>query len=78
MDLGKFCEAARTVTAAGLKTIAIQIIFWTNLTVQAIARTLRRYRADNLRWREDDIFMLGENRWRAQRYGTTRGLIDFG
>lgn len=23
-------------------------------------------------------FMIGENRWRAQRYGTSEGLIDFG
>ena len=47
-------------------------------TVQAIMRMLCRFRADNLRWREYDAFLLGENRWRAQRYGITQGLIDFG
>jgi carboxylate-amine ligase len=32
----------------------------------------------NLRWREYDRFLISENRWRAQRYGVTKGLIDFG
>lgn len=46
--------------------------------LQSITRMLCRLRAGNLRWREYDRFLIGENRWRAQRYGTTEGLIDFG
>ncbi len=45
---------------------------------QAIVRMLCRLRAQNLRWRQYDRFLIGENRWRAQRYGVTEGLIDFG
>ncbi len=45
---------------------------------QAILRMLWRLRARNLRWREYDRFLVGENRWRAQRYGIAEGLIDFG
>jgi len=46
--------------------------------VQAITRMLCRLRRQNLRWRHYDRFLIDENRWRAQRYGTTEGLIDFG
>ena len=46
--------------------------------VQAITRMLCRLRDRNLRWREYDRFLIAENRWRAQRYGITEGLIDFG
>ena len=45
---------------------------------QAIMRMLMRLRDRNLRWREYDRFLISENRWRAQRYGVTEGLIDFG
>tara|TARA_R110002110_G_scaffold55242_19_gene157889 strand:- start:4627 stop:5736 length:1110 start_codon:yes stop_codon:yes gene_type:complete len=45
---------------------------------QALTRMLIRLRDRNLRWREYDRFLIAENRWRAQRYGTTEGLIDFG
>jgi carboxylate-amine ligase len=45
---------------------------------QAIVRMLMRLRDRNLRWREYDRFLISENRWRAQRYGVTEGLIDFG
>jgi carboxylate-amine ligase len=45
---------------------------------QAIMRMLCRLRERNLRWRAYDRFLIAENRWRAQRYGTTEGLIDFG
>ncbi|MEM6303782.1 MAG: carboxylate-amine ligase [Pseudomonadota bacterium] len=45
---------------------------------QALVRMLMRLRASNLRWREYDRFLISENRWRAQRYGVTEGLIDFG
>ncbi len=46
--------------------------------IQAITRRLCRLRQQNLRWRLYDSFLISENRWRAQRYGTTEGLIDFG
>jgi len=46
--------------------------------VQAIMRMLVRLRARNMRWREYDRFLIAENRWRAQRYGVSEGLIDFG
>jgi carboxylate-amine ligase len=46
--------------------------------VQCLVRMLLRLRDGNLRWREYDRFLIDENRWRAQRYGTTEGLIDFG
>jgi carboxylate-amine ligase len=46
--------------------------------VQCLSRFLRRLRLSNLRWREYDRFLINENRWRAQRYGTSDGLVDFG
>jgi glutamate---cysteine ligase / carboxylate-amine ligase len=45
---------------------------------QSLVRMLVRLRDNNLRWREYDRFLISENRWRAQRYGVTEGLIDFG
>ncbi|WP_343035346.1 carboxylate-amine ligase [Parasulfitobacter algicola] len=45
---------------------------------QSLLRMLWRMKEQNLRWREYDRFLIGENRWRAQRYGVTDGLIDFG
>lgn len=45
---------------------------------QALMRMLCRMKARNLRWRHYDRFLVGENRWRAQRYGVGEGLIDFG
>jgi len=45
---------------------------------QAIARMLWRLAIRNQRWRIYDTFLVSENRWRAQRYGTTEGLIDLG
>lgn len=45
---------------------------------QALTRMLWRLAQSNQRWRIYDSFLLAENRWRAQRYGTTKGLIDFG
>ena len=47
-------------------------------TVQALTRALWRLRQRNQSWRRYDRFLLSENRWRAQRYGATGGLIDFG
>jgi carboxylate-amine ligase len=45
---------------------------------QAGMRMLWRLSQKNQRWRIYDRFLVGENRWRAQRYGTAEGLIDFG
>ncbi|SRR6056297_192206 len=45
---------------------------------QCIMRMLWRLRIRNQRWRLYDRFLLDENRWRAQRYGVSEGLIDFG
>jgi carboxylate-amine ligase len=43
-----------------------------------VLRMLYRLRRDNQRWRQYDRFLINENRWRAQRYGFEKGLIDFG
>ncbi len=45
---------------------------------QAITRMLWRLAVRNQRWRIYDSFLVAENRWRAQRYGTREGLIDLG
>jgi carboxylate-amine ligase len=45
---------------------------------QALMRMLWRLKTRNQRWRIYDHFLVGENRWRAQRYGVSEGLIDFG
>ena len=45
---------------------------------QSVFRMLYSLRRENLRWREYDRFLIEENRWRAQRYGLSEGLIDFG
>ncbi|OYX41791.1 MAG: carboxylate-amine ligase [Rhodobacterales bacterium 32-67-9] len=46
--------------------------------IQCLTRKLWRLRRANQRWRLYDNFLIGENRWRAQRYGIGGGLIDFG
>ncbi len=46
--------------------------------IQSITRRLWRLKASNQRWRIYDNFLISENRWRAQRYGISDGLIDFG
>ncbi len=46
--------------------------------VQCLTRYLTRLRRQNVRWRIYDRFLINENRWRAQRYGVSEGLIDFG
>ncbi len=46
--------------------------------VQCLTRMFLRLRQSNQRWRIYDRFLINENRWRAQRYGTSEGLIDFG
>ena len=45
---------------------------------QGTMRMLWRLAGKNQRWRIYDSFLVGENRWRAQRYGIAEGLIDFG
>lgn len=45
---------------------------------QCLTRMLWRLRVNNQRWRRYDNFLVSENRWRAQHYGITEGLIDFG
>jgi carboxylate-amine ligase len=46
--------------------------------VQCLTRMLWRLKRQNQRWRIYDNFLIAENRWRAQRYGVSGGLIDFG
>ncbi len=43
-----------------------------------IISMLIRLRRSNQRWRYYDNMLVAENRWRAQRYGFDRGLVDFG
>ncbi len=43
-----------------------------------LCRMLYRLRRQNLSWREYPLFLLDENRWRAQRYGVWGSLFDFG
>ncbi|MGI9355345.1 MAG: glutamate-cysteine ligase family protein, partial [Rhizobiaceae bacterium] len=43
-----------------------------------ITRMLYRLHRRNICWRSYSAFLLSENRWRAQRYGATGTLIDFG
>ena len=44
----------------------------------SIARMLYRLRRSNQSWRGYPLFLLAENRWRAQRYGVHGTLFDFG
>jgi len=43
-----------------------------------ICRWLYRLRCNNQSWRHYPLFLLTENRWRAQRYGVDGSLLDFG
>ncbi len=43
-----------------------------------LARMLYRLRRDNVGWRTYPVFLLDENRWRAQRYGVCDSLFDLG
>lgn len=43
-----------------------------------ILSMLIRLRRNNQRWRTYANLLINENRWRAQRYGFDRGLVDFG
>ena len=43
---------------------------------QSILRMLSRLKQKNMRWRIYPRLLLDENRWRAQRFGMTRDMID--
>ena len=43
-----------------------------------ICRMLYRLRCNNQSWREYPVVLLDENRWRAQRYGVSGSLFDYG
>jgi carboxylate-amine ligase len=45
---------------------------------RCLLRMLWRLRTENQRWRLYSRMLIAENRWRAQRYGTDEGLVDFG
>ncbi len=45
---------------------------------RCLLRVLWRLKRANQRWRVYARMLVDENRWRAQRYGTDRGLVDFG
>ncbi len=45
---------------------------------QCLCRMFYRLRRTNRRWRYYTPFLVMENRWRAQRYGVTDRLVDFG
>ncbi|MDG2479787.1 MAG: carboxylate-amine ligase [Alphaproteobacteria bacterium] len=45
---------------------------------QCILRMLYRIRIGNQRWREYPNMLVQENRWLAQRYGSSSELVDFG
>jgi carboxylate-amine ligase len=45
---------------------------------RCLLRMLWRLKRDNQRWRIYKRMLVKENRWRAQRYGTDEGLVDFG
>lgn len=53
-------------------TIAIAAAF------QSLIAYLYRLRSQNQSWRRYPATLIGENRWRAQRYGTNEHLIDHG
>ncbi|HJU33022.1 MAG TPA: carboxylate-amine ligase [Hyphomicrobiaceae bacterium] len=44
----------------------------------SILRMLYRLRRANQTWRTYPLFLLAENRWRAQRYGVAGSLLDLG
>lgn len=47
-------------------------------TYLCLLRMLYRLKRSNQRWRKYSNMLVRENRWRAQRYGTDEGLVDFG
>jgi carboxylate-amine ligase len=53
-------------------TLSIAALF------RCLLRMLWRLKRENQRWRLYARMLIDENRWRAQRYGFDRGLVDFG
>ncbi len=53
-------------------TLSIAALF------RCLLRMLWRLKRENQRWRLYARMLIDENRWRAQRYGTDQGLVDFG
>lgn len=45
---------------------------------RSLISMLWRLKKSNQRWRIYPHMLIEENRWRAQRYGTDEGLVDFG
>ncbi|MEO0367539.1 MAG: carboxylate-amine ligase [Pseudomonadota bacterium] len=45
---------------------------------RCLFRAMYRLRCQNLSWRKYPNTLINQNRWMAQRYGTTHGLIDIG
>ena len=45
---------------------------------RCVCRMLYRLRRNNQSWRIYSRLLVNENRWRAQRYGSDQGLVDFG
>ena len=45
---------------------------------RCLLRMLWRLKLKNVTWRPYRNMLIGENRWRAQRYGFDEGLVDFG
>ena len=45
---------------------------------QCLLRMLARLKQRNMRWRIYPRLMIEENRWRAQRYGISKSMIDLG
>lgn len=46
--------------------------------LQTLLSALVRLRRNNQRWRIYSNMLIDENRWRAQRYGVSQGLLDLG
>lgn len=53
-------------------TVAIAALF------RCVLHMLARLRRNNQRWRRYALMLIAENRWRAQRYGLSGSLVDFG
>jgi carboxylate-amine ligase len=64
----RICDVCTTVEDA--VAVAALLRCWVHM--------LWRLRGQNQRWRSYEPMLLNENRWRAQRYGTDEGMIDFG
>ena len=43
-----------------------------------IVHMVHRLRRENQKWRVYSKMLINENRWRVQRYGMEKGLVDFG